>query len=135
MDSSCIPEFEQQRKYFCMPRTHISIRQSNQGITKGCGDAYGRNTPCQWVDVTDVPDGNYTLVVTINPNNRLQELDFENNQISCIVTITSVVSASGVDTRGLIGSIHGYRQSEASRRSAKIIKCSRRGESLNVNTF
>ncbi|MEL6923091.1 MAG: lysyl oxidase family protein, partial [Bacteroidota bacterium] len=39
---------------------------SNQGITAGCGDIYNKNLDCQWVDLTDVPNGNYTLVVTVN---------------------------------------------------------------------
>jgi len=51
----------------------------NQGITAGCQDTYGRNLQCQWIDITDVPDGVYDLVVVTNPDNELVELNYDNN--------------------------------------------------------
>ncbi len=39
---------------------------SNMGITAGCGDIYSSGLSCQWIDVTDVPDGQYRLVVRVN---------------------------------------------------------------------
>jgi hypothetical protein len=39
---------------------------SNMGISVGCYDAYGAGTQCQWIDITDVPDGDYRLAVIIN---------------------------------------------------------------------
>ncbi|MBM55228.1 MAG: hypothetical protein CMB32_01575 [Euryarchaeota archaeon] len=39
---------------------------SNMGITAGCGDIYGSGLSCQWIDVTDVEDGEYRLVVRVN---------------------------------------------------------------------
>ncbi|MFN3940134.1 MAG: lysyl oxidase family protein, partial [Chitinophagales bacterium] len=42
----------------------------NMGISAGCYDIYGRGTTCQWVDLTDVPDGNYTLVARVNWENN-----------------------------------------------------------------
>jgi hypothetical protein len=38
----------------------------NMGITAGCGDIYGSGLACQWIDITDVPDGDYFLVVRTN---------------------------------------------------------------------
>ncbi len=38
----------------------------NMGITAGCGDYYSSSLTCQWVDITDVPDGDYYLVVLTN---------------------------------------------------------------------
>jgi hypothetical protein len=38
----------------------------NMGITAGCGDIYGSGLACQWIDVTDVPAGDYFLVVRTN---------------------------------------------------------------------
>jgi hypothetical protein len=39
---------------------------SNMGITAQCGDIYDAALPCQWVDLTDIPAGFYTLVVRVN---------------------------------------------------------------------
>lgn len=36
------------------------------GISAMCSDIYSSGLSCQWVDVTDVPDGTYTLVVRTN---------------------------------------------------------------------
>ena len=56
----------------------------NMGITAGCADYYGASLQCQWVDITDVPAGTYTLVMRVNwdqspdANNRY-ELRYDNN--------------------------------------------------------
>lgn len=39
---------------------------SNMGISAGCGDIYSSGLDCQWIDVTDVADGAYTIVVRVN---------------------------------------------------------------------
>jgi hypothetical protein len=39
---------------------------SNMGITAGCADIYGSGLGCQWIDITDVDTGNYTLAVKVN---------------------------------------------------------------------
>lgn len=39
---------------------------SNMGITSGCGDIYNAGLDCQWIDITDVDTGVYTLVVRVN---------------------------------------------------------------------
>lgn len=42
----------------------------NMGISAGCSDAYDFELPCQWVDITDLPAGDYTLAVRVNWNKR-----------------------------------------------------------------
>ena len=49
----------------------------NMGISAGCGDIYTPGIDCQWIDVTDVPDGPYTIVARVN---WLNQPDF-NGQI------------------------------------------------------
>ena len=39
---------------------------SNMGISAHCGDIYSSGLSCQWIDVTDIPDGQYQLVVRVN---------------------------------------------------------------------
>lgn len=50
-----------------------------QGISRGWADVYTRDLPCQWIDVTDVPPGSYTLRLVINPLHTLPESDYDNN--------------------------------------------------------
>ena len=39
---------------------------ANQGISRGFSDFYESGLPCQWIDVTDTPPGDYTLRITLN---------------------------------------------------------------------
>ncbi|HEY1040802.1 MAG TPA: lysyl oxidase family protein [Bacteroidia bacterium] len=39
---------------------------SNMGITAGCADIYSSGLSCQWIDITDVDTGFYTLAVKVN---------------------------------------------------------------------
>ena len=60
---------------------------SNMGITAGCQDIYSRFLDCQWVDVTDLPGGDYTLVIRVNwdysPDaNGSYELSYANNAVA-----------------------------------------------------
>ena len=50
-----------------------------QGITAGWADIYHRDLDCQWIDVTDVPDGRYVLEVHVNPARVIPEADYSNN--------------------------------------------------------
>ncbi|MEO8428465.1 MAG: lysyl oxidase family protein, partial [Verrucomicrobiota bacterium] len=58
-----------------------------QGIQKGWGDVYTYLTAGQWVDVTGLPDGNYTLQMTVNPLQRIQESDYSNNTVLVPIVI------------------------------------------------
>jgi hypothetical protein len=59
---------------------------SNQGIQAGWSDLYGNALDCQWLDVTDVPPGDYFLRVDLNPNLAFEEISVTNN--SAIVPVT-----------------------------------------------
>ena len=58
------------RGYFC----------SDQGLSAGWADVYSRNLPCQWIDVTDVAPGTYTLAVRVNPTGGFPDADPTNNE-------------------------------------------------------
>jgi hypothetical protein len=59
----------------------------DQGISMGWGDSYTADLDCQWVDVTDVPAGEYELRIRINEDRTLQELRYDNNEISVPIEI------------------------------------------------
>lgn len=66
-----------------------------QGIQAGWADVYDRDLPCQWVDVTDVPPGSYTLQIELNRDHTLAESDFTNNTGSVPVTIAPESCVNG----------------------------------------
>ena len=66
---------------------------SNQGITAGCGDIYNSGLACQWIDVTDVPDGDYKLVVRVNWDQSPdalgnEEITYDNNWAQVCFNLT-----------------------------------------------
>ncbi|XP_068599378.1 lysyl oxidase-like 5a [Brachionichthys hirsutus] len=77
-DTSCDPGTR--RRFACTVHT--------QGLSPGCYDTYHANIDCQWIDITDVPPGNYILKVTVNPSQLVQESDFSNNQVLCKIRYT-----------------------------------------------
>nr|XP_019966404.1 PREDICTED: protein-lysine 6-oxidase-like [Paralichthys olivaceus] len=79
-DTGCEPGFR--RRYACTSHT--------QGLSPGCHDVYAANIDCQWIDITDVPPGNYILKVTVNPNLHVLESDFTNNIVRCDITYTGI---------------------------------------------
>ena len=50
-----------------------------QGITVGWADVYDRAQACQWIDVTSVPSGTYTLHVEIDTAMQFPDEDRSNN--------------------------------------------------------
>jgi hypothetical protein len=50
-----------------------------QGITLGFADTYDSFLDCQFIDITDVPEGEYTLRVTLNGEHIVAETDYTNN--------------------------------------------------------
>jgi hypothetical protein len=60
----------------------------NQGVSVGWADTYDSALDCQWIDITDVPNGDYVLEVEVNPNRYIAERDYTNNFARVPVTIT-----------------------------------------------
>ncbi|XP_023255787.1 protein-lysine 6-oxidase-like [Seriola lalandi dorsalis] len=79
-DTSCDPGIR--RRFACTAHT--------QGLGPGCYDTYHANIDCQWIDITDVPPGNYILKVTVNPSQLVQESDFSNNEVLCDIRYTGI---------------------------------------------
>lgn len=58
------------------------------GISVGWIDVYGSGLDGQWVDVTDVASGTYCLRVAVDPKDRLEEGNEDNNRRGIRVTLT-----------------------------------------------
>jgi len=52
---------------------------SNQGIQPGWGDLYDSTVDGQWIDITGLPAGNYTMELEANPQGIIQEANYDNN--------------------------------------------------------
>ena len=53
---------------------------SNQGITAGWSDVYGRTLDCQWIDITGLPAGNYQMRASVNDTHTIvTESNYANN--------------------------------------------------------
>lgn len=58
-----------------------------QGMQAGWADFYGPEITCQWIDITDVPAGIYTLELEIDPANLFAESNESNNIARVTVAI------------------------------------------------
>lgn len=58
-----------------------------QGIQRGWSDIYQSDLPCQFIDITGIADGDYTLRLTVNSEETIAELDFSNNIIELPISI------------------------------------------------
>jgi hypothetical protein len=72
-----------------------------QGISVGYADVYPAELDCQWIDVTDLPAGDYTLHVVWNPEGLLSEATRENNEGSVAIEIPEATDAPPVVDRVL----------------------------------
>lgn len=59
----------------------------NQGISRGWGDNYYAALDCQWIDVTSVDPGSYTIRITINGERTIRESSYDDNVVMVPVTI------------------------------------------------
>lgn len=75
--STSDPTVERIERYSC----------EDQGIQRGWADTYNASLDCQWVDVTDVAPGDYTLRITVNASRAIAELDYDNDVASVGVTV------------------------------------------------
>jgi hypothetical protein len=55
----------------------------DMGQQPGCADDYFTGLDCQWIDITGLASGSYTMCAWIDPTNVVYELN-DNNNISCV---------------------------------------------------
>ncbi|RKG92110.1 lysyl oxidase family protein [Corallococcus terminator] len=57
------------------------------GISPGWSDVYTADTACQWMDITDTPDGEYTVRVGVDENHIVDEDDKLPNEVTVKVRL------------------------------------------------
>lgn len=60
---------------------------TDQGIQVGWGDLYDSTLDGQWIDITGLPNGNYTMELEANPQGIIQEANYSNNVIHVPIQI------------------------------------------------
>jgi len=60
-------------------RTFSTCNDDAQGVSVGWEDVYSRSLPDQWIDITGLTPGDYWLESVVDPGNRVEEVDENNN--------------------------------------------------------
>lgn len=76
------------------PPKYVSCA-SNQGLQVGYADEYHFGLSCQFVEVTDLPEGDYVLEDHVNAEHLLPESDFTNNSSAVRFHFTPKQGKSG----------------------------------------
>jgi hypothetical protein len=76
----CLEDFERQANPPLGGPGSAQYDCSDQGISKGWQDTYYNGLTCQFMDITGLAPGRYTLEVTVNPDRILPELNYDNNR-------------------------------------------------------
>jgi len=86
----------------------------DQGIQAGWADRYTSGLPCQYIDITGVPDGTYVLELEIDPDNHIEEANETNNIVRIPYILTTSVApppnnnfTNATAIAGLSGTISG----------------------------
>lgn len=78
-DNQCLPDVKP--KYAC-------ANFGDQGISVNCSDIYRFNIDCQWIDITELEVGSYTIKISVNSEFKVPEMTFENNAAACTLLYT-----------------------------------------------
>ena len=73
---------------YCADGEPYSWYDPGTGISPGWSDVYTADLPCQWLDVTDTPDGEYTVRVGVDENHIVDEADTLPNEVTVKVRLT-----------------------------------------------
>jgi hypothetical protein len=70
-----------------------------EGISVGSGDNYDYTVDYQWLDITAVPSGTYTVVNTVNPDHSIVESNYANNSSSIAISLRWPGGATAAPTK------------------------------------
>lgn len=97
-DSTGVKRAEGHKASFCLEDSKCDAGVSkfynctgkgDQGISVNCADNYKFNIDCQWIDVSNLNYGKYTLRVIVNPLLSIVESDYTNNIVICEINIVT----------------------------------------------
>ena len=94
-----------------------------QGISVGWGDRYGYNLPGQSLDFGGNPNGDYLLIIEIDPQHHLLETNEDDNTSSVLLRITNQtvqVCGTSCDTGGGQVTVSGISPSSMSGAGARL---------------
>lgn len=69
-------------------RIWTRTKSSPSGISVNCSDIYRFNIDCQWVDVSELEPGDYTIKISVNPEFKVAEMAYDNNAANCNLAYT-----------------------------------------------
>ncbi|MFM2285714.1 MAG: hypothetical protein RLZZ543_1211 [Bacteroidota bacterium] len=98
----------------------------DMGISAGCYDIYGAGTQCQWIDITDVPEGDYRLAVIINSQHLpdalgRNEINYLNNALQVCIHISR--DANNVPSYTLLPNCTPFVDCEGTPGGMSIMDC------------
>ncbi|RKH15874.1 alpha integrin [Corallococcus sp. CA047B] len=73
---------------YCADGSAFAWYDPGTGISPGWSDVYTADTACQWMDVTDTPDGDYTVRVGVDENHIIDEADTLPNEVTVKVRLS-----------------------------------------------
>lgn len=89
----CVTDADCAGRGLCAANGICKYNCQYQGVQVGWGDLYPSNLPCQWIDVTDVPPGDYDLWVLLNTEQILPESDYSNDAGMVPITVGPAADA------------------------------------------
>lgn len=82
-----ITPVDQERRNAASAPVYAGCRADVQGISVGYGDEYVAQLFEQDLDITNLPDGNYALVTTTNPDREIVEAGYGNNTSAVMIAL------------------------------------------------
>lgn len=87
--SFCLVDGLRVRDHARLAPRYVSCTQVNQGISPGWADLYTADLEGQQMELGDIADGRYALVVDIDPADHLYETDNVHNRVEILVDISN----------------------------------------------
>ena len=89
--SFCIwDEFSKDLSLENAPKSRVFTRtcyRETQGMSVGWADTYSATVEGQEVDITEIPDGTYIFRTVINPDRKIEEENYDNDQTDITIEI------------------------------------------------